>query len=56
MMVQDRSLYNLRLLKRFRELEDFEAEDQDAVIKLIDAIIVKNKVEGAITPFQKKAS
>ena len=30
--------------------------DQDAVIKLIDAMIVKNKVEGAITPFQKKAS
>ena len=51
MMLQDRSLYNLRLLKRSRELEDFEAEDQDVVIKLIDAMIVKNKVEGAITPF-----
>ncbi len=56
MMLQERSLYNLRLLERFRALKDFEAEDQDAVIKLIDAMIVKNKVEGAITPFQKKAS
>jgi hypothetical protein len=45
-----------RLLERFRALEDFEAEDQEAVIKLIDAMIVKNEVEGAITPFQKKAS
>jgi transcriptional regulator with XRE-family HTH domain len=53
---EERPLHNLRLLERFRALEDFEAEDQEAVIKLIDAMIVKNKVEGAITPFQKKAS
>ena len=53
---EERPLHNLRLLERFRALEDFEAEDQDALIKLIDAMIVKNKVEGAITPFQKKAS
>jgi transcriptional regulator with XRE-family HTH domain len=53
---EERPLHNLRLLERFRALQDFEAEDQEAVIKLIDAMIVKNKVEGAITPFQKKAS
>jgi transcriptional regulator with XRE-family HTH domain len=53
---EERPLHNLRLLERFRALEDFEAEDQEAVIKLIDAMIVKNEVEGAITPFQKKAS
>ena len=53
---EERPLHNLRLLEHFRALEDFETEDQDAVIKLIDAMIVKNKVEGAITPFQKKAS
>ena len=50
---EERPLHNLRLLERFRALEDFEAEDQEALIKLIDAMIVKNKVEGAITPFQK---
>lgn len=53
---EERPLHSLRLLERFRALEDFEAEDQDALIKLIDAMIFKNKVEGAITPFQKKAS
>ena len=53
---EERPLHNLRLLERFRVLKDFEAEDQDAVIKLIDAKIVKNEVEGAITLFQKKAS
>ena len=53
---EERPLHNLRLLERFRALEDFEAEYQEAVIKLIDAMIVKNEVEGAITPFQKKAS
>lgn len=53
---EERPLHNLRLLERFRALEDFKSEDQEAVIKLIDAMIVKNKVEEAITPFQKKAS
>ena len=52
---EDRPLHNVRLLERFRALEDFEADDQEAVIRLIDAMIVKNKVEGAITPFQKRA-
>lgn len=53
--LQDYSLHNTRLIKRFRELEHFDAEDQEAVIKLIDAMIVKNKVEGAISPFTQKA-
>ena len=53
---QDCSLHSTRLIKRFRELEQFDAEDQEAVIKLIDAMIVKNKVEGAIQPFAQKAS
>jgi transcriptional regulator with XRE-family HTH domain len=52
---QDCSLHNTRLIKRFRELEQFDAEDQEAVIKLIDAMIIKNKVEGAISPFTQKA-
>jgi transcriptional regulator with XRE-family HTH domain len=52
---EDRPLHNLRLLERFQALEDFSREDQETVIKLIDAMIVKNKVEGAIKPFGKKA-
>jgi transcriptional regulator with XRE-family HTH domain len=53
---EQRPLHNLRLLERFRALEAFDAEDQEALIKLIDAMIVKNKVEGAIKPFAQKAS
>jgi transcriptional regulator with XRE-family HTH domain len=53
---EQRPLHNLRLLERFRALEEFDAEDQEALIKLIDAMIVKNKVEGAIKPFAQKAS
>jgi len=52
---EERPLHSLRLLERFQALQDFSAEDQEAVIKLIDAMIVKNKVEGAINPFAKKA-
>jgi transcriptional regulator with XRE-family HTH domain len=52
---QNRSLHNTRLIKRFRELEQLDAEDQEAVIKIIDAMIVKNKVEGVISPFTQKA-
>jgi transcriptional regulator with XRE-family HTH domain len=51
---EQRPMHNLRLLERFQALEEFNAEDQEAVIKLIDAMIVKNKVEGAISPFTQK--
>ena len=44
----ERPLHNLRLLERFHALENFKAEDQEAVMKLIDAMIVKQKVEGAL--------
>lgn len=47
---EERPLHNIRLLERFKELEDFRAEDQETVIKLIDAMIIKNKVEGVIKP------
>ncbi len=49
-------LHNVRLMERFQALEKFDSEDREAVIKLIDAMIVKNRVEGAIKPFEKKAS
>ena len=53
---QERPLHNLRLLERFRALEEFEAEDQETVIKLIDAMIVKQRVEGALTPVDREAA
>lgn len=45
---EEQLLYNHRLLERFRALEKFESDDQEAVIKLIDAMIVKNRVEGLL--------
>ena len=37
-----------RLLERFRELEGFSSEDREVVLRLIDAMIVKRRVEGAL--------
>jgi len=34
-------LHNLRLMERLRELEQFDNEDQETIIKLVDAMIVK---------------
>jgi transcriptional regulator with XRE-family HTH domain len=42
-------LRSTRLLERFRELEEFSSDDRETVLKLIDAMIVKRRVEGALT-------
>jgi transcriptional regulator with XRE-family HTH domain len=47
---QGTSLHNTRLIKRFRELEQFDADDQEAIIKVLDAMIMKNKMQGALSP------
>jgi transcriptional regulator with XRE-family HTH domain len=41
-------LHNVKLLERFRALEGFQPDDQETVIRLIDAMIVKTRVEGAL--------
>jgi len=41
-------LHSTRLLDRFRALEGFQAEDQEAVIRLLDAMILKHNVQGAL--------
>jgi len=43
-------LHNLRLLERLRALEQFDAADQEIVIKVLDAMIMKNKIQGAMSP------
>jgi hypothetical protein len=50
---QNVPLHNTRLLERFRLLEDFGPDDQETVIKLIDAMIVKQRVEGAVRSLDK---
>lgn len=41
-------LNNVRLLERFRALSQCELEEQETVIRLIDAVIVKHRVESAL--------
>jgi transcriptional regulator with XRE-family HTH domain len=48
--LQECSLHNTRLIKRFQELERFDADDQEAIIKVLDAMIMKNKMQGALSP------
>ena len=50
---QNVPLYNSQLLERFKALEGFNSQDQEVVIKLIDAMIVKQRVESAMQPVGK---
>lgn len=36
---------NLRLLRRFRDLENLSKDDQDLAVRLIDALIAKSKIK-----------
>jgi len=49
-------LHNRRLMERLQELELFDTEDQEAIIKMIDAMIVKRRVEGAVQPIGQRSS
>jgi transcriptional regulator with XRE-family HTH domain len=44
---------NLRLLERLKELEHVGTEDQEAVIKIIDAVIIKNRAAGVLSPIDQ---
>ncbi|AUX71700.1 helix-turn-helix domain-containing protein [Erwinia pyrifoliae] len=47
---------NTRLMERFRALAQCQPEEQETVIKLIDAVIVKHRVESAIRPVDRDRS
>lgn len=49
----DALFHNGPLLERFRALAQFNTEDQGTIIKLIDAFIIKSRVEVATKPFKK---
>lgn len=40
---------NLRLLRRFRDLESLPKDDQDVAVKLIDALIAKSKIKKLVS-------
>lgn len=49
----DQPIINTKLLDRFRALDSFSSEDQNAVIRLIDGLVIKNRVEKSLTnPYQ----
>jgi transcriptional regulator with XRE-family HTH domain len=41
---------NPRLVERLKAMTSFPPDDQDAVLRLIDAMIYKHRVEGAMRP------
>lgn len=45
-VTEDTPLHNLRLLERFKALEQAKPDEQEAIIKLIDAVIIKTRTEG----------
>ena len=47
--MEDSPLASSRLFKRFQVLEHLNQDDQDTVIKIIDAMIAKGRVEAALT-------
>ena len=48
--IESSPLSNTFLLKRFKEIESFNKEEQDTVITLIDAMIAKHRMESAMKP------
>ena len=46
-------LHNTRLLKRFEEVQNFTTTDQEAIIAVLDAMIVKHRVQGAVQSVDK---
>ncbi len=48
--MEDSPLQDSSLFRRFQEMESFDKEDKATVINVIDAIIAKRRVEGALKP------
>ena len=42
-------LHNSKFVKRFREIEHFDVEEQDAVLQILDTMIMKNKMTGVMS-------
>ena len=42
-------LHSIKLMKRFREMVNFDEEEQDAILQVLDAMIMKNKMTGVIS-------
>ncbi len=51
---QQQTLHNIRLIERLKDVEKFDDDDQEMIIKMIDAMIVKHRVEGAVQPIDSQ--
>lgn len=54
--VEDSPLASSRLFQRFKMLEGMNPSDREAIITLIDAMIAKHQIEGALTPVDEANS
>lgn len=54
--MEETPLANSMLFKRFLALETFNEEDRITIIKVIDAMIAKHRMEAALTPMDKQAA
>ena len=52
-LTEDMPIHNTRLIQRFQELESFNSDDQEMVIKLIDAMIAKQRIASALAPVDR---
>jgi transcriptional regulator with XRE-family HTH domain len=52
----DKPLHDTRLLERFRSLENFDLDDRETVVKLIDAMIAKKTMERTLEQFKGKTA
>jgi len=53
--VEEMPLGNARLFRRFQAVEGFDTEDQEAVIRLIDGMIAKHKMQTMLTSLDDHA-
>jgi transcriptional regulator with XRE-family HTH domain len=49
-LVEDSPLASSRLFRRFQVLEAMDGDDQETVIKVIDAMVAKQRIASALAP------
>ncbi len=55
-LVDETPLNNARLFRRFQEMNGFDQDDQETVIKVIDAVIARRRMEKAMQSIDNEAS
>jgi len=52
---EEMPLGNARLFRRFKAVEGFDSEDQEAIIRLIDGMIAKQQMQTTLTSLNDQA-